>query len=398
MKVTFISNFMNHHQLPFSKAMISLLGNDYTFVATMPIPQERLDMGYADINKKYDFILTTYDSEENLKKSYELAENSDIVILGSASDNYMKKRLKQGKMTFHYSERYFRNEWNIFTVPRYFASAMRHIKPYEKKPLYYLCTSAYTANDVNTFADFTGRFFKWGYFPEVKQYDIETLMNQKVSAKTKGWKNPSASILWVGRLIGWKHPDAAIQIAAKLKEKGYAFNLKIIGNGDMERTLHEMIQSSNLTDCVEMLGSMTPDEVRKHMEEADIYLFTSDFNEGWGAVLNESMNSGCAVVASHAIGSVPFLIKDGENGLIYKNEDIQDLCLKVETLLNDSDYRYKLGQNAYKTMIEHWNADVAAKRVVELSQRLLEGKSVNPDDVYSYGPCSTAELLKNNWM
>ena len=49
------------------------------------------------------------------------------------------------------------------------------------------------------------------------------------------------------------------------------------------------------------------------MEKSEIFLFTSDKGEGWGAVLNESMNSACAVVASHAIGSVPFLLKDGEN-------------------------------------------------------------------------------------
>ena len=80
-----------------------------------------------------------------------------------------------------------------------------------------------------------------------------------------------------------------------------------------------MIRSKGVEDCVEMLGAMSPDEVRAYMERADVFLFTSDFNEGWGAVLNESMNSGCAVVASHAIGSVPFLIKDGVNGLIYEN-------------------------------------------------------------------------------
>ena len=82
-----------------------------------------------------------------------------------------------------------------------------------------------------------------------------------------------------------------------------------------------------------MLGAMPPEEVRRHMEKADIYLFTSDFNEGWGAVLNESMNSGCAVVASHAIGSVPFLIKNGENGLIYENGNQLDLEKQVLRLL-----------------------------------------------------------------
>ena len=76
--------------------------------------------------------------------------------------------------------------------------------------------------------------------------------------------------------------------------------------GEMEEQLHNMIRDKSLEDCVEMPGAMKASEVRSYMEKADIYLFTSDFNEGWGAVLNESMNSGCAVVASHAIGSVRF--------------------------------------------------------------------------------------------
>ena len=47
MKVTFFSNFLNHHQLPFCLAMCKLTDNNFTFVATEKIPQERLDMGYA---------------------------------------------------------------------------------------------------------------------------------------------------------------------------------------------------------------------------------------------------------------------------------------------------------------------------------------------------------------
>ena len=53
------------------------------------------------------------------------------------------------------------------------------------------------------------------------------------------------------------------------------------------------------------------------MERADIYLATSDRQEGWGAVINEAMNSGCAVVADHMMGAVPYLISHEENGMIY---------------------------------------------------------------------------------
>ena len=64
MKVVFISNFMNHHQLPFSREMKKLIGDNYHFIATEPIEQERLDFGYEDMNHKYDFIVCTYDGEE----------------------------------------------------------------------------------------------------------------------------------------------------------------------------------------------------------------------------------------------------------------------------------------------------------------------------------------------
>ena len=48
------------------------------------------------------------------------------------------------------------------------------------------------------------------------------------------------------------------------------------------------------------MGALKPADVRKEMERADIFLFTSDYKEGWGAVLNEAMNARCAIVAVHS--------------------------------------------------------------------------------------------------
>lgn len=86
MKLTFYSNFLNHHQLPLCKAFVDILGDDFTFVATEPVTKERLDMGYPDINRKFPFVLRTYDGEKDYKKALNLAIKSDIVILGSASN------------------------------------------------------------------------------------------------------------------------------------------------------------------------------------------------------------------------------------------------------------------------------------------------------------------------
>ena len=384
MKITFFSNYLNHHQLPFCYEMIRLHGSNFKFVATAPTNPKRFSLGYGDINKKYDFVITTYDSVKNYNEAIKLASESDIIIHGSAPEEFIKARLKLNKLTFRYSERIFKKGF----LHKFFKllTLFKNHTVYKNKNLYMLCASAYTPYDYAAAGAYLNKTYKWGYFPEVIIYDnIEKLIE---------WKHP-ASILWVARLIEWKHPEIPIYIANRLKNDGYTFNLNIIGIGEMESQLKNMISKMHLDDCVHMLGSMKPENVRKYMEQSQIFLFTSDRREGWGAVLNESMNSGCAVVASHAIGSVPFLLKSGENGLIYKNGDKDDIYQKVKLLLDNSDLCKKYGINAYKTMANLWTPKTAAERFSNLAKQLL--KEDKFPDIYESGPCSKAKILKDNW-
>ncbi len=157
----------------------------------------------------------------------------------------------------------------------------------------------------------------------------------------------------------------------------------MIGSGELEDDIKEKVQNNQLEDCVNLLGSMPSDAVREHMDRADIFLFTSNREEGWGAVLNEAMGSRCAIVANRLIGAVPFLIQHGQNGLIYDGT-IEDLIKKTESFMDDREKRKKLGENAYQTVITHWNANVAAKNFIQLSQRLLRGEKHIKD---IEGPC-----------
>jgi len=160
----------------------------------------------------------------------------------------------------------------------------------------------------------------------------------------------------------------------------------MVKSGQFYLTINTLVSSLDLDDRISFLGSMPPSKVRAHMEKANIFLFTSDRQEGWGAVLNESMNSGCAVVASQAIGSVPFLVKHGENGFIYKDNEINDLYNKIEILLKNSNLRGKLGRNAVRTMEGMWSPKVASERLVQLCEGLMMGEIVD----FTEGPCSKA--------
>ena len=382
MKLIFVSNCYNHHQSALSEFFYKLTNGSYYFIETAPIEEERTKMGWGQ-KEVPDYVKKSYISDSNRVEYQKMIDSADVVIYGSAPEEMIKNRLTQGKLTFKYSERMYKGGFKWYEQP------LRFIKNYRrgwcKKNHYLLCASAYSYADFQKTFNFTDRAFKWGYFPAVKNYNIEELVNDK----------DAALILWTARFIDWKHPEIPVLIAEKLKQAGYHFKLNLIGNGVMESEIAEMIKNKNLEDCVSMLGAMKPEEVREHMEKSQIFLFTSDFNEGWGAVLNESMNSGCAVVASHAIGSVPYLIDDGKNGLIYQNGDIDDLYNKVKFLLDNPERCKELGVNAYKTLTSTWNAELAAERFLNLATKLLNNEDVN--DLYSSGPCSKSEILKNNW-
>ena len=380
--VVFISNFFNHHQRPFSEAMYGLLGDGYAFVETESISQERLAMGWGEQDVP-SYVVPANVFTTQREKVQQLIDNADVVIFGSAPRELLVNRIQKDKMIFRYSERPLKVK-EPWKYPVRLVTWRRAMP--QKKHTYMLCASAYTAGDFAQFGLFRNKCYKWGYFPATKRYDIDALFAQKS-------KNERPSILWAGRLIGWKHPDASILLAEQLKANGYRFDLNIIGNGAMESQIRAMIREKKLDDCVHMLGGMRPERVREYMERADIYLFTSDFNEGWGAVLNESMNSGCAVVASHAIGSVPFLVCDGENGMIYCNGDADSLYNKVSYLLDHPLEREKMGKNAYETLTDTWNAETAAERLLVLIEQLMDNGSTPFKD----GPCSKAEHLKDNW-
>ena len=164
---------------------------------------------------------------------------------------------------------------------------------------------------------------------------------------------------------------------------------------DLQIDYNMAICEEGLSDCVELLGAMKPEQVRAHMEKSSVFLFTSDFEEGWGAVLNEAMNSGCAVIASHAIGAAPYLVKDGENGLLYRNGDMEDLYCKVVDLLTNPERQRQLGEKAYYTMVSCWNPQEAARRLIKLAQSICSGDS--KPEIFQEGPGSRAPILKNDW-
>ncbi len=376
MRFVFLSNYFNHHQQPLSDALAS--DAQYTFVATQPMDAERRALGWA-ADAGAPFVCKADGTAE-----YAALCQADAVIAGSAPEALVQWAARRGKLIFRYSERPLKNGNSALKyLPRLLRWYFRN-PPWRRT--YLLCASAFTAGDYAKFGLFRHRSYKWGYFPETRRYpDIGELFAQK--RKT--------TILWCGRFLDWKHPDDVIEIARRLRDDGRSFRIELAGTGEMEHELKRLTAKYELTEFVHFLGALTPAAVREHMQAAGIYLFTSDRREGWGAVLNEAMNSACAVIASDAIGAVPYLVKSGVNGCVYSSGDTNELYEKLVWLLDNPAAQERLGRAAYETITSLWNAEIAAARLVQLSQAILDG--CPSPDLFPDGPCSRAEPIYENW-
>lgn len=383
MKIVFISNYYNCHQHPLCQNLHRMLGEDFTFIATEITNPARLTQGYSDMNNQYSYVLRAYESVEAQHRAQKMVDEADVVIFGSAPWSYLQERLRQNKLTFLYSERLYKTGYEAWKWP---VRMIRFYRNYGRfKKLYLLCASAYAAADYGKTFTFINKAYKWGYFPETRRYaDFNNIMKAK----------ETNTILWAARFLDWKHPEHVVQIARRLKQEGYAFRITMLGSGELLERVRSLVEAEKLDDCIELLGAVPAEDVRGYMEKAQIFLVTSDRNEGWGAVLNESMNSGCAVVACDAIGSVPFLLQDNENGFIYPSSDTSALYKKVKVLLDNPRISNEMGRRAYESITGQWNAETATHRLLELSQALLAGES--QPDLYEYGPCSKADILRDS--
>ena len=380
MKIAFYTNFLTHHQLPFCLEMYKKYGDNFIFVSTEKINEERLSLGFKDMDNEYPFVLKAYENKEKYEEALKLAVESDIAIIGSTtSDIYAKERLKQDKLTFRYYARiFYTGIFSIFDYKNLRKVYDRHFRYRKNKNLYLLCASGYGPNDFNKLGMYIDKCFKWGYFPGHKEYDINTLMKEK----------DKRSLIWVGRFVKEKHPEYVIKLAKKLKKEKNNISIKMVGNGKLFNKIQKQIKKYNLDEQIELVGAVESSRVRDYMEKASIFVFTSDKKERWGAVLYEAMNSGCAVLANKYIGAVPFLVKDNENGLIYSN--YKEYYKKLKQLLNNENEQKRLGINAYNTIQHMWVEENAVNNLESLLKSIINKKE-NP---IKGGPASNAYPVK----
>lgn len=391
MKLVFYSLILNNHQVNVADELWKLTGHQYCFVELANLQAEHRKGDSHDYSDR-PYLLKAWQSEEAYNMAMDIALTADCCVFsGVLSLPFQKARMKAGLLSFDMSERWLkRGIMNLFSPAIFKMFWAYHVRKWAKKPIYKLCCNAFAAADQNRVGTYKEKCYKWGYFTRVEEYEIEPICHETDHATT--------SIMWCARYLKLKHPELPVLMAQRLRVKGYRFRLDMYGSGEYENRAKSLAEKLDVADVVTFAKNKPNEDLLQDMRKHDIFIFTSDRNEGWGAVANESMANGCALVASDVIGSSSYLINDGDNGLMFKGPEttsgfdnpdktaLDALCEKVEWLLDNPSKMSAIRMNAIRQMRDLWNPHVAAVRLLELIERLKNGK----DTIFHDGPCSKA--------
>lgn len=380
MKIAIYSVVLNIHQVRVADELYDLTGHDFVFIE-LERPVGLNNKGGSEDFSTRPYLLQAWRNADSEAKAMEIAKNAEVVILGGyMALKYQVERLKENRLTFEMGERWLKH-WQSFFSPRLLKNICNyHIRGWKNKPLYKLCSSAYCANDQYLLRTFKGRCYKWGYFTKIEKY--EKSASYCVS--------DMPTLMWCARFIDWKHPELVVKLARRLKDNGYIVQIDMYGTGVELKKNKRLCQELGVQDMLSFKGNVPNDEILLAMRNHDIFLFTSDKNEGWGAVANEAMSNRCCLVASDEIGSTPYLLNNGKNGMVFRSKSVDSLYEQVAYLLDHPEAREMMAERGYHTMQAIWSPQQAALNFLELARNLLIGNNTSITE----GPCSKAYPYK----
>lgn len=153
-------------------------------------------------------------------------------------------------------------------------------------------------------------------------------------------------LVTVGRLTYQKGIDNAIKICKELVDLGYNIKWLVVGKGEEQSSLEELIKANNLEKNFFLLGAKI--NPYKYMNLADIYVQPSRF-EGFGITVAEAKCLGKPIVATNIPEFQEQLI-DGETGLLCNN--IQQLLQSIISLIEDTGLRSQISKNLKNQYLE----------------------------------------------
>lgn len=146
------------------------------------------------------------------------------------------------------------------------------------------------------------------------------------------------------RITTRKGLDFLVRAVAELVPDHPEILLRIMGEGNEEKNLRNLVEELKIGSNVEFLGRIPNEKVTPHYQEADVFVLPS-LNEGMSNAMLEALATGLPIVTTDT-GGASELVREGENGFIVPFKDSQAIAGKVRELMDDRELLVRMSEKS----------------------------------------------------
>lgn len=203
----------------------------------------------------------------------------------------------------------------------------------------------------------------WGNLP-----NIEVIPNAAMHVSDRYSDVENKRVIAVGRLDYQKGFDRLILAWQRVQSTGRFkdWTLDIFGQGEWQEMLQQMINKAGLQSTAR-INRPTNNIVDEYIKSS-LIVMTSNY-EGFGMVLVEAMACGVPAIAFDCKCGPKDIIRQGENGLLVHNGDVDGLADAMMEVMADDDYRKMLSENA-KAVVNTYSEQAVMARWLRLFEEL----------------------------
>jgi glycosyltransferase involved in cell wall biosynthesis len=168
----------------------------------------------------------------------------------------------------------------------------------------------------------------------------------------------SKTLIYVGRLVTEK---GLWPLLEAFERQHSAAKLKIVGEGPLRSELEARVRERGLQGRVELAGFIPHERLRAELIGAAAAVVPSIWQEPLGLVVLEALACGLPVIAS-AVGGIPEMVRDGENGLLVPPGDASLLAAAIDRVVGDAAFHRRMRDGVARTVVPSYR---------DLAQRLI---------------------------
>ena len=175
----------------------------------------------------------------------------------------------------------------------------------------------------------------------------------------------------LARIEPYKGHMHILEAMKLLTEQGRRLRLLVAGTGDFEEELKAKTKELGLDGCVNYLGFQT--DVSGFLSVLDLQLNASYGTETSSLSILEGLSMGLPAVVS-TYGGNPWLIDDGQDGLLFENRSSEHLAACIARIMDEPGLLEGMQTKATEIFANRFTADIFARNIENVYYKVLEGK------------------------